>query len=182
MSLHFLVSCISEERKTREDEQHKMIETYILKLDDQEVEYVRIMGDLYRITAPLSPDEASRADVKVELQDSIYVNYVMSVFDPENGRGEVFLSNIEEEASVAGLNLDVLASFGVTMNPLGIKYGNPTDLVMGFNYALDQSLEGVKYNVVVPFEYGFGDKDSWVNAIPPYSTLFIEYTVVKIKK
>lgn len=175
----FMVSCTSEVSKAIEAKQHDNIIAYIKQFNPAPL---NIFGDLYRITVD-EPSLSVGFRPRVDEQDSVYIDFVFSIFDNKEGRGAVFATNIKAEAIIANLPIDenglIVSQYEAA--PYGIKQG--TSRVMnGLYYALNDSMERGSYCVVVPFEYAYGDEDAWLNTIPPYSTIFIEYTVVKINK
>ena len=159
------VSCEKEETQNMIDSEREEINMFI---ESTKLKYENITSNLYKLTVLEVPEETN----SVQKGDSVYINYVMSAFS--SGRGGVITTNIKEisESSDLGIDNDLLV-------PFGIKYGS-TSLIKGIDIALENSKDLGSYQVIIPFELGYGDKFNGI--VSPYTTLFFEYEIINIIK
>ncbi len=160
-----IISCSDTVEHNRIDTEKSNIENWI----DQSGIRATEIGGVYRLELSASPLTAPQL---VEKGDSIYLNYAIFTFSslPET----LIDTNIRElaidqQADTMFMNFDVKR----------LKYGT-SDMINGLSKALAGSSKGASYAVVIPYEYGYGDKIN--GQVDSYTTLYIEYEVLDVIK
>lgn len=139
-------------------------------LSSGDVEYVKI-GEVYRITVKTDEENVEPEEIiQVEQGDSVYISYVIYTFT--RGKGNIVDTNIKTIAEKHNL-------VPIYPDPVKIKYG-VSPMLNGFSMGIEGAQKGLAYELIVPFQYGYGD--NWFGNIPPYTTLFIEFNISEIKK
>lgn len=168
IAICMFVSCTSEVTNAYFETERENIKTY---LSAGELEYTKI-GGVYRIAVKSAEgdDVIPEIPILVERGDSVYMSY--SIYTFTSSRGEIVATNVQSVADLAGIE-------PIDSDPQKIEYG-VTSMMNGFSIGLEGAMMGQEYELIVPFQYGYGDVQ--LGNVPPYTTLFIEFNISEIKK
>lgn len=79
------------------------------------------------------------------------------------------------------LNGKVFDSTYLRGAPFTFKYGDPGQVLKGFEIAISRMKKGAKSKIILPSHLGFGEEGSSDGRIPPYTSLIYEIELINIE-